>query len=58
MKEIVRSVTESEIREAFRAAVVAGEAAKKATIATDDATKIAEAYGKTVGALQQQAVGV
>ena len=32
--------------------------ANKAAVATDDATKITEAYGRTVGSLQRQAVGV
>jgi len=55
IKEIVRSVTDSEIRAAQRAAVVAEEAAKKATAVTEEAVKQTENYSKTVGVLQNEA---
>ena len=58
VKEIVRQFADSEIRAAQRAAILAEEKANKAAVATDDATKITEAYGRTVGALQGQAVAV
>jgi hypothetical protein len=58
VKEIVRGVTETEIRAAQRAAIVAEESAKKTTTATDTATKQAEAYSETVGALRDEAAKV
>lgn len=58
LKEIVRGVTETEIRAAQRAAILAEESAKKTTTATDAATQQAEAYSKSVGALQNEAVKV
>src|SRR5207247_11158561 len=58
VKEIVRQVTETETRAALKAAVLAEDQAKKAATATEEATKITDVYGKSVGVLQQQAVGV
>jgi len=58
VKEIVRQVTDNEIRAAFRAAILAEDKAKKAADATEEATKLSAGYAKTVGTLQEDAARV
>jgi hypothetical protein len=58
IKEIIRAGTESDIRAAQRAAILAEEKANRAATVTQEAATQTSNYSKTVGALQDDATKV
>lgn len=55
VREMLRGFVDTEVKAAQRAAILAEESAKKATTATDEASKQTQSYIKTVETLQGEA---
>lgn len=55
IRETVRGLVEKEITDANRAAIIAKESATRASLATEEVTKQAQTYSKTVIGLQEKA---